>query len=108
MPIIEHRDEQQAPQPPIHGLRWPGRRDEPSGAEQSPVGNMTADELDEYLDVTGGRTPRQCASCENAAVPGKTRCQRCINENEPQNYEQLRERHPDLPVRRPNEARRFA
>ena len=127
MPSTEHRDEQQAPPPPpIHGLRWPGRRDEASGAEQYPttaaaeqiraeqypIRYMSDDEydafLDSYLDVTGGWTPGQCFGCENPAVAGKTRCQRCIDETPPQNYEELRERHPNLPVRRPNEARRFA
>ena len=67
------------------GLRWPGRKDEPSRAEQS-----------------------QCSSCGNPAVPGATRCQRCIDHNPPQNYQQLRERYPELPVKRLGEARRFA
>ena len=94
--------------------RWPGLGDEASGAEQPlSLRYTTISELDAYLDVTGGWTPQQCfeaqcSDCPEPAFPGKTRCQRCIDEKPPQNYEQFRERFPDLPVRPPNEARRFA
>ena len=103
--------------------RWPGLGDEASGAEQNTPGDATEQkraeqplslryaapaQMDHYLDVTGGWTPGQCSDCPDPAVPGKTRCQRCIDEKPPQNHEQLRERFPDLPVRRLNEARRFA
>lgn len=128
MPSTEQRDEQQAPpRPPTQGLRWPGRSVEESGAEQPPAPSvpeqkraeqshiraMTDAEKDDWargrLGSTSSWTPEQpCASCHDAAVPGMTRCQRCIDENPPQDYVQLRERHPNLPVRRPNEARRFA
>ena len=84
------RAEQQAPPPPlIPGLAWPGANDEPSGAEQSQV-------------------EAQCSGCSNPAVPGATRCQHCIDHNPPQNYSQLKERYPELPVQRLGEARRFA
>ena len=46
---------------------------------------------DDYLLIDGGGwTPEQ------------------PHHGSPGNYEELRERHPDLPVRRSNEARRFA
>lgn len=79
--------------------RWPGRGDGPSGAEQStPADEAEAKRAeqpipfgsDDYLDVTGGWNPDKSS------------------EGSPRNYEELRERFPDLPVRRPNEARRFA
>lgn len=108
--------------------RWPGLGDAASGAEQCTPADAAEpkraeqplslrytaiSDLDAYLDVTGGWTPEQCfevqcSDCPEPAAPGKTRCQRCIDEKLPQNYQQLRERFPDLPVRRPNEARRFA
>jgi len=79
--------------------RWPGRTDGPSRYEQT----TAADEAEakraeqpipfgsgDYLDVTGGWAPDPSP------------------EGSPANYEELRERFPDLPVRRPNEARRFA
>ena len=108
--------------------RWPGLGDEASGTEQCTPADTTEQkraeqlrslryttipDLEAYLDVTGGWTPQQCfeaqcSDCPEPAFPGKTRCQRCIDEKPPQNYEQFRERFPDLPVRRPNEARRFA
>ena len=86
-------------------------RDEPSNPSHCDTRRVS--DLEAYLDVTGGWTPEQCfeiqcSDCPEPSVPGKTRCQRCIDEKPPQNYEQLRERFPDLPVRRPNEARRFA
>ena len=95
------RAEQRTPTSPPAGLRWPGRGDEPSGsalpadddagetkrAEQSRSQTLS----DGYLLIDGGGwTPEQSGD-------GALR-----------NYEELRERHPGLPVRRPNEARRFA
>ena len=106
------RDEQQAPPPPlIFGLAWPGAGDEPSGAEQSPApsGSETSGAEQsqssyapppltaEYLDATG--VEAQCSGCGNPAAPGATRCQHCIDHNPPQNYQQLRERYPELPAK---------
>ena len=112
------RAEQQAPSPPsIPGRAGPGANDEPSGAEQSPAPagsdpkradqsqseNTLPPLTEECLDVTG-----ECSGCGNSAVPGATRCQHCIDHNPPQNYQQLKERYPELPVQRLGEARRFA
>ena len=78
------RAEQQSPPPPsIAGLAWPGSKEEPSRAEQSPPPSDDEPSGDDqsilqrhgllhgHLDVTGDGTPKP-------------------------------------PVRRPNEARRFA
>ena len=108
---------------------------DPKRAEQSQSENTPPPLTDEYLDVTGGcsgecngwrrvddpsirgcgkptcQAPSheaRCSGCGNPAVPGATRCQHCIDHNPPQNYQQLKERYPELPVQRLGEARRFA
>lgn len=86
---------------------------DPQRAEQSQSENTPPPLTEEYLDVTGGWAREQCveaqcSSCSNPAVPGATRCQHCIDHHPPQNYQQVKERYPQLPVQRLGEARRFA
>ena len=64
---------------------------DPQRAEQSQSENTPPPLTEEYLDVTGGWAREQC-----------------VDHNPPQNYQQVKERYPQLPVQRLGEARRFA